>query len=100
MGNAIVVMGRVLLWESTAQGGQGLHGLSQMVSVVGSGCIKFGGAQKCLCHCADSGSSVLAFNLTKIRGFSLERIHRLFGCGTMNLHQDNPQVYHISRIHE
>lgn len=100
VGDTNVVMGRTSLWESTVQSGQGLHGLSQMVSMTGSGCIEFGGAQKCLHHCASPGSSVLAFNVIEIRGPCVEPIHRLCSCGTMNLDTDNPLVYHIFRVHE
>lgn len=43
---ANVMMGRVLLQESTVQRGQGLYGLSQVVSVADSRFVTSGGAQK------------------------------------------------------
>jgi len=68
-------MVRVSLRESTVQSSPGLHGLSQMASRAGSGCIKFGGTQKCLHRCAGTGSSMLAFNIIKIEGPCVEPIH-------------------------
>lgn len=71
-----------------------------MFFMAGSGCMKFGGAQSCLCHCADSGSCVFVFDLIKIRGSPVEPIHQFCGRGTIHLDQDNPLIYHISRILE